>query len=68
MQTKDKYGHLCIILLSGITLGLISGATGSLGIYYDAADAAKPLMLSTLTPAIALGLTGMIGIIMCLCE
>jgi len=38
MNKEEKFGHLSIMLLSGITLGLISGAASSLGIYYDRLD------------------------------
>jgi len=68
MEIKEKYGHLCIILLSGITLGLICGGTETLGIYYDHRATVEPLILATAIPAITLGITGLVGIISCLAS
>jgi hypothetical protein len=61
MNTKEKYGHLCVMLLSGITLGLIAGATSTLGTYYGVDMSG--IGGACLFPGLALGTTGLVGII-----
>lgn len=66
MQTEEKFGHLSIMLLSGITLCLISGAARSLGVHYDAIEASKGIIDATGVPGIILGCVGLIGLLICM--